>query len=130
MKFYKGAPFGNYVPITNKMENYIKNLLNLITEWTDGCITFVDVNSPKYKHRITQSLITWQGLYQHGSAFAAGGGVFGGCSVNYPYWGRVDDMIIQHELFHCMGRVLNLTKYTKLFYSTHRLQFLDITIKI
>ena len=103
VRFYHGDPWENYVPFTYKMENYVKNLLNSIMEWTDGCITFLDVNDPKYKHRMSQNLITWRGLYQHGSAYAAGGSA--SCSVNFPYWGRVDDMVIQHELFHCMGKV-------------------------
>ena len=105
VKFYKGDPWKNYVPLTDKMENYFKNLLNMITEWTDGCITFLDVDSPKYKHRITQNLITWRGYYQDSAARALTSGIYGGCSVNYPYWGRINDVIIQHELFHCMGKV-------------------------
>lgn len=37
------------------MEQYFKNLLNMITEWTEGYVQFDDVNDPRYLHRLSQN---------------------------------------------------------------------------
>lgn len=114
VRFYQGDPIGVYpsfgedqsnriVPLTDKMVRYYKNMLNMVTEWTGGCIRFVDVTHPAYQHRISQNLVTFNALQIWHTAYAAGGGAGGGCSVNNPYWARVEDNIIMHEFFHCMG---------------------------
>ena len=96
---------GNYHPVGKKFRNYVKNLLNMISEWTGGCMNFVDVSDPRYQNRISQNVLHWKGLWRHGSAYAAGGSIFGGCSVNFPRWGRRSDLVVLHELLHCMGIV-------------------------
>ena len=99
--FWNQDTHRNYVPLTNKWKNYVKNLLHLITEWTEGCIKFLDVSDPNNKHRISQNLVTWRGLYQKDMAYVWGKG---DCIASFPYWGRTDDNVITHELFHCFAR--------------------------
>ena len=115
VRFYQGDPIGTFpshgfdsstriVPLTDKMVKYLKNLLNMVTEWTDGCIQFVDVTDPQYQHQISQSLVTFNALHAWHTAYAAGGSAHGGCSVNNPHWARTEDNIMMHEFFHCMGQ--------------------------
>ena len=96
---------GNYHPLGKKFRNYATNLLNMISEWTGGCTNFVDVSDPRYQNRISQNVLHWKGLWRSGYAFAAGGSMFGACSVNFPRWGRRSDLVVLHELLHCMGIV-------------------------
>ena len=77
----------------------------MITEWTGGCMNFVDVSDPRYQNRISQNIIQWKGLWRSGTAFAAAASIFDGCSLNFPRWGRRSDMVILHELMHCIGIV-------------------------
>ena len=114
VRFHKEGILRESVPLTDKMENYYKNLLNIITEWTDGCIQFVDVNDPRYQHRISQNLFTFYDLYYNDVAYAAQGTKFNGCSIGLPYWGRVSDHVTLHEIFHCLGRVLILLEINRL----------------
>ena len=99
--FWRQDAVKGFVPFTSKMENYVNNFLNLMTEWTEGCIKFLDMSHPNNRHRISQNLVTWRGLYQKNIAYVWGKG---DCFANHAYWARTYDVTIAHELFHCFAR--------------------------
>ena len=96
-------PVNTGLPLRPRRIKQLHNFLNMLSDWSHGCINFVDVNDPKYAHRITQSSIRFLSLWRYGGAYADIGGYKYGCSVNCPYWGRVNE-VYAHELFHCIGQ--------------------------
>ena len=106
---YSGLSKNNEVVFGKRRRRQIKNLLNMFSDWTGGCVHFVDVNDPRYAHRVSQSAIKWINLWRHSVALAVGsmsgsGRLSVGCYVLFPHdWARTDN-VHMHELLHCMGK--------------------------